>query len=214
MYQIILTMEQTTYDFCPQTVIADRLGGYEYVTLNFGVEPTEDGFKGYASTITFADGQCDSDRLLDRMEGTGIPLLLQPEEFGEVLNRFHTADPVATSKRYMRMHIEAYDSSDAVNQFSVCNTLMWLDKSTRSGLKLRLEAEQAVGKLETTLWYGAKKITLPTSNAVIMLNALEIYACACYDNTHRHLASVGTLQTVEDILAYDYKAGYPEKLMF
>ena len=45
-----------------------------------------------------------------------------------------------------------------------------------------------------------------------MLDGIELYASACYDNTQRHLTNIGALSTVEEILAYDYTLGYPEKL--
>ena len=91
---------------------------------------------------------------------------------------------------------------------------MWLDKATRAGLMLRLQAEQTMGKETTTLWYGANQYSLPIGIAMQMLLAIEIYASECYDNTQRHLAEVDKLETKEEIEAYDYRVGYPEKLEF
>lgn len=47
--------------------------------------------------------------------------------------------------------IMQYDSSEAVNLFYIQDIPVWLDKSTRSGLKLRFDAELASGKETTTL---------------------------------------------------------------
>ena len=91
---------------------------------------------------------------------------------------------------------------------------MWLDKATRAGLMLRLQAEQAMGKETTTLWYGTHQFELPIVNAFQMLYALEVYASQCYDNTQRHLANVNALQSIEEVEIYDYRAGYPQKLEF
>jgi hypothetical protein len=55
---------------------------------------------------------------------------------------------------------------------------------------------------------------LTLENAMKMLYAIELYASACYDNTQRHLAEVNKLENIQDILEYDYKTGYPEKLNF
>lgn len=44
-----------------------------------------------------------------------------------------------------------YDSSEEVNIFYVNNIPIWLDKATRSGLMLRLQAESAMGITETSL---------------------------------------------------------------
>jgi hypothetical protein len=47
-----------------------------------------------------------------------------------------------------------------------------------------------------------------------MLSALEVYAIDCYNKTTDHIYAVNALTTVEEIEAYDYKVGYPEKLTF
>lgn len=107
-----------------------------------------------------------------------------------------------------------YDSSEEVNAFYMQGQRMWLDKATRAGLMLRLQAEQSMGKETTTLWYGSHQFELPMANAFQMLYALELYASQCYDNTQRHLAAVDALESKEEIEAYDYSTGYPEELEF
>ena len=107
-----------------------------------------------------------------------------------------------------------YDSSEEVNAFYMQGERMWLDKSTRAGLMLRLQAEQTMGKAETTLWYGANQYSLPIGMAMQMLLAIEIYASECYDNTQRHIAAVDLLESKEAIESYDYRVGYPNKLEF
>ena len=121
-------------------------------------------------------------------------------------------DALEVAKQAVSDAILAYDSSSSVNEFTLQGTPMWLDKATRAGLKMRLEAEQASGKEETTLWYGMIAATLPIANAISMLNALEVYASECYDVTQGHLAAVNALQTVEDVLGYEYESGYPGML--
>lgn len=118
------------------------------------------------------------------------------------------------AKRDLRVRIEHHDTSFEVNGFYMKGTEIWLDKSTRAGLMLRLHAEQAIGKESTTLWYGSNQFELSLEQAFQMLYALEVYASQCYDNTQRHLANVNALQTIEEVEAYDYRVGYPEKLNF
>jgi hypothetical protein len=110
--------------------------------------------------------------------------------------------------------ILAFDSSEEVNQFAMQEQGIWLDKATRAGLMLRFQAEQAVGKETTSLWYGSEMFSLPLATAMQMLLAIEIYASECYDNTQRHLAEVDKLETKEEIEAYDYRSGYPDILEF
>lgn len=110
--------------------------------------------------------------------------------------------------------IEDYDASSHVNEFYVQGAPIWLDKATRAGLKLRFEAEMQSGKTETSLWYNGIQYPLAVESAIQMLLAIELYASECYDNTQRHISTVGTLETVDDLAAYDYTVGYPEKLNF
>ena len=118
------------------------------------------------------------------------------------------------AKRNLLMQIEHYDSSNEVNEFYIQGMPVWLDKATRAGLKLRFEAEIAMGKTETALWYGNMQFPLPLEMAMQMLYAIEVYASACYDNTQAHLANAEKLETLEEVKNYDYRTGYPEKLNF
>lgn len=118
------------------------------------------------------------------------------------------------AKRDLLILIEHYDSSNEVNEFYIQGMPVWLDKATRAGLKLRFEAEIAIGKTETALWYGSTQFPLPLEMAMQMLYAIEVYASACYDNTQAHLANAEKLETLEEVQNYDYRSGYPEKLNF
>ena len=118
------------------------------------------------------------------------------------------------AKRDLRFDIERHDSSPEVNGFYIQGEEMWLDKSTRAGLMLRFQSEQAIGREMTSLWYGGQMYELPLQTAFNMLYALEVYASACYDNTQRHLAAINGLGTIEEVESYDYREGYPTKLEF
>lgn len=118
------------------------------------------------------------------------------------------------AKEELRSSIINYDSSDNVNEFIIGDDHIWLDKSTRSGLMLRLQAEKANNLPNTTLWEGNKQYNLDIDVAIQMLYTIELYASACYDNTQNHLAEVDKLTTLEDVKNYDYTVGYPNKLIF
>lgn len=126
-------------------------------------------------------------------------------------------EQVVLLKRKLTETVTRYDSSPNVNSFYISDVKTWLDKATRVGLKLRFEAEKRLGKTETILWQNGIQFPLPLVGdvtALDMLDGIELYASACYDNTQRHLANIAALSTVEEILAYDYTLGYPEKLRF
>ena len=101
-----------------------------------------------------------------------------------------------------------------MNEFTVNDIPMWLDKATRAGLLLRITAEQAMGERVTTLWFGTISFEISVAQAFQMLYSLEIYASGCYDRTAAHKAAVEVLDSIEAVDAYDYVAGYPAKLAF
>ena len=123
-------------------------------------------------------------------------------------------DALTIVKSNKLSQISQYDESSAVNEFSVQGYGIWLDKATRAGLKLRFEAEQQAGIAETALWYNGVQFPISVELGIQILLAVELYASACYDNTQKHMAAVNALTTVEEIEAYDYTTGYPEKLSF
>lgn len=110
--------------------------------------------------------------------------------------------------------ITAYDTSDAVNSFTLGNATMWISREDRISLMNSTTILQDAGVENTTLWYGGQKYTLPCATLIQMLQALEIYALACYDVTESHKAEVNALTTIDEVDAYDYTQGYPEKLAF
>lgn len=108
--------------------------------------------------------------------------------------------------------IDVYDTSASVNSFFLDGEQAWLDKDTRVGLMNSTNIQKAAGQLTTTLWFEGKSYTLPCDTAIMMLSALELYALECYNITARHKANVQALETKEEVEAYDYTIGYPEKL--
>lgn len=117
-------------------------------------------------------------------------------------------------KRGKVLQIEAYDKSEAVNQFFIKGIPLWLDREERATLQRRFEIEQKAGKTDSVLWKNGVSFPLVIAEAMQMLDVLEMYAIASYDNTQKHIAAVNAISTLEELEAYDYMAGYPEKLRF
>lgn len=118
------------------------------------------------------------------------------------------------AKKVKIQALMAYDSSSAVNEFSYDGVPMWLDKATRAGLLLRFQSEKTLGETETTLWFETFSFTLQIDTAFMLLFAIEKYASACFDNTALHKKTIEQLQTKEEVEAYDFTTGYPEKPRF
>lgn len=136
----------------------------------------------------------------------GWEIYVKPEPTAEeVFNR---------EKEYKIEEIIRYDSSKEVNGFYIGGQEMWFDKATRAGLKNRFDAEIAKGRTNTTLWYEGTPFNLELTDAVPMLNDIELYASACYDNTQLHISNVKAMEDIESLKNYDYRIGYPDKLRF
>ena len=108
--------------------------------------------------------------------------------------------------------ITAYDTSDKVNGFVLNGAVVWLDKATRVGLMNSTTIAKASGQETTTLWLGGMKLVVDCDKAIQLLSALEMYALECFNVTASHKQAVSELTTIEEVEAYDYKAGYPKML--
>ena len=104
--------------------------------------------------------------------------------------------------------IKYYDKSVNVNSFYYKDKQEWLDKNTRLGLQNLINS-------------GADNITIQLKNSIIdikatklkeFLNQLEVYAGKCFSVTVKHLEAIKQLNTVDDLINYDFKSGYPLKI--
>ena len=110
--------------------------------------------------------------------------------------------------------ITEYDQSEDVNSFTLQGKQMWLPKETRVGLVNSITIEKNAGKKTTVLWFDGERYELPVDTALQMLSTLELYAVQCYNTTAMHKANVISLESVDDVVNYDYTLHYPEKLNF
>ena len=141
------------------------------------------------------------------------------EQIVEDARQFFDAvvDPVDDLEYHKRMKIhdiEVYDISENVNGFFLGDTLLWLDKDTRTGLVNTLNSAAIVGREQVNIWFSGLYITLHIDEARQLLAALEIYATDCYNVTAMHKVQVNALDTIEDVDAFDITADYPERLVF
>lgn len=122
------------------------------------------------------------------------------------------ASELATAKAQKIAEIDAYDTSSAVNGFSLNGATVWLDKSTRVGLMNSTTITKAMGQPTTTLWLGESKMEVPCDTAIQLLSALEMYALECFNVTAAHKKAVSELTSIEEVEKYDITAGYPAQL--
>lgn len=145
-----------------------------------------------------------------------IPSMLEMKEIGYSLG-FKEKLMIPWMKEQLKRAIAKFDKKkgkDGVENFTINGVNLWLDKDTRTGLLLRFQAEKAQGKTNTVLWHEGMQFPLVIDEAIQMLYAIEVYASETYDKTSEHLAAVDKLESVDALIAYDYKTGYPAQLAF
>ena len=140
--------------------------------------------------------------------------LIDMSEANELLSHF-TDNTVPYMKDIMLNNIALYDKSDKVNGFTLGGRNVWIPVELRNNLRnLTLPTEKARGKEETSLWLNGVSYTLPITTIEGMLQSIEEYAKDCLDVTETHKSAVNGMTSVEELIAFDYKADYPERLSF
>lgn len=116
------------------------------------------------------------------------------------------------------VEIEAYDNSDAVNSFDIVvngqTMVAWLTPEKRSDYKNSLDSAELLGMPEVHPVFNGVTLTIPTQTAKMALAKIQIYANQCYGVTAQHKAAVNALTSVTEVEVYEYKTGYPERLVF
>lgn len=113
-------------------------------------------------------------------------------------------------REILKKQISDYDISDNVNSFIIGGQNYWLDKATRVGLQQLVNSSEN----EVSLVLFDQVLTIPKDIASGLLAQLEVYAGQCYLQTAKHQLAIKELQTIDDLISYDYTKGYPDKLTF
>lgn len=127
-------------------------------------------------------------------------------------------DALGQAKQKKISELEAYDSSDAVNSFDIvyngATITDWLTPDKRANYKSSLDSAEILGMDVVHPVINGMTFELQVATAKIYLAQIQIYADQCYGTTETHKAAINALETVEEVEAYDYTTGYPQKLVF
>ena len=82
----------------------------------------------------------------------------------------------------------------------------------RMGLRQNIADKIALGEENISIWLKGMSFTMPCAQAEVLMRSIENYAYECFNVTASHKAAVGELKSIEEVEAYDYKAGYPKML--
>ena len=117
---------------------------------------------------------------------------------------------LAAAKREVLSAISTYDASDSVNGLVVNGQRGWLDKATRVGLMNGVAVAKECGMERMSLWIDGREYVMYVARLEELLVKVEVYAMGCYNVTAGHRRAVAGLTTLEAVLGYDFKAGYPQ----
>lgn len=172
---------------------------------------TDEMYHGGAITRRLANGAV--------VTGTPTPEMLAEWGFEEWVEPAPTPTQLIERAKANKINeIEMYDSSDAVNNFrvNVGNEVIdtWITPEQRSDYKNSIDAAELLGMTEVHPVLNGVAITLDIQTAKMALAKIQIYANQCYGVTEQHKAAVNALTTVSEVEEYDFKTGYPERLVF
>ena len=186
------------------------------ITMNFGEQQPALQFPSEKRCLLLVNERKEERKAMDSEGNESEEVVVSYDYDGIFLDvKNPTEEAAIDALRTMLLEqIDQHDTSSAVNSFTLSGKQMWLPKETRVGLMNSLNIEKNAGKTTTVLWFGSESYALGIDTALQMLSALELYALDCYNVTAAHKADVEALKTVEEIVAYDYEEGYPEKLNF
>lgn len=124
-------------------------------------------------------------------------------------------DELEQLKRDAIKTIVLYDTSDAVNAFTINNTVKaWFTVEQRLNYKQSIEAAKLLGETNLEFLLNGFAFTITIDRAEYMLAQIQRYADKCYLITEQHKSNIKNLNTREDIISYDFTSGYPEMLNF
>lgn len=110
--------------------------------------------------------------------------------------------------------LKKYDSSDDVNSFLLNGVKVWIEESRRSGMRNSIDSAELLGESEVTFNITGIEFTVSLINARTMLARIQRYADRAYLATESHKSAIKALTSVDEVEAYDFTTGYPEKESF
>lgn len=162
----------------------------------------EDIKTGEVTTDTIIEWLCDVVEY-DKSESKDILRMLKENK-----------ESVECRRWLLKAKIEAYDKSAHVNDFTLGGIHLWLDSTMRSKVEENLKTCEKLGEESTTLRFGGMAFPVTVEQGWQMYYAVLAYARDSWNVTESHLAAADSLSSAEELDAYDYTAGYPDKLSF
>lgn len=148
-------------------------------------------------------------------EQTTHYVLISDERAEEIRNpqvkeRELTIEEVRTIKL---QELDYHDKSDMVNSFIFKGNTTWLDRDTRTSLSITSQNMREEGYYYMTYWVNGSPHEITCEDMLNLLRRVELYAYECYRVTSVHRSNINACNTIEELENYDYRIGYPDKVI-
>lgn len=175
----------------------------------------ENGIRKWFKNVLVVDGMQIINPSEEQLLNAGYVEFIPPAKEGPTEEEL-----LRKAKEDKLKSLHEYDSSKSVNvcyiRYGGQSISYWADKHERDALKSAVRDYIALGKTEYRLDLREMGISITLSCELLlqMLAALEVYATECYNKTTDHEFAIKSLTTKDEMEAYDFSIGYPEKLVF
>ncbi|MBQ0054162.1 MAG: hypothetical protein KBS89_06890, partial [Bacteroidales bacterium] len=119
-------------------------------------------------------------------------------------------NPLEIAKANKLIELAVYDHSSEVNSFLIGDTPKWFTPEERANYLLTLQAAKDKGA--DMIEYEGRLIS--TEMAIKTLKDICVYAMECVAVTARHRAKINSFTNVGQVETYNFRTGYPEKVVF
>lgn len=132
---------------------------------------------------------------------------------GKPLEEHEESITIDIAKERKVRELTDFDKSSAVNEFYYNGEPMWFPLDKRQGANGAIQARETLGQSEMTYTLdNGMQLTLPLQTWKQLLAIVECYAQDCYNVTASHADNIKRLETIEEVMEYDYTTGYPDKI--
>lgn len=121
----------------------------------------------------------------------------------------------AIEKKLAALHdFDTDESGHGVNNFFVNTMPVWINAEMRAIYRTSVDSAELLGEEAIELELSGMFIPLPIVNAKVMLARVQRYADKSAIVTAKHRQAISELETTEEVEAYDFTPGYPDKENF
>ena len=130
-----------------------------------------------------------------------------------MVNNVTESNILAALKSKKKKESLDYYNSDDINLVEVQGVYVYLNPDLRFKIKERLVATKEKGIETTNLNFKSIRLdNISVDAASEMLDEIVFQYAKAYDVEQQHEINIDSFSTIEDVISYDYKSGYPEKL--